>query len=53
LPAQKIIYYAATLSMQIQKLEDELGVLILTDQKQPVIPTSIGGVQIIEKSKNY
>lgn len=31
-----------TLSMQIQKLEEELGVLIFDRSKQPVIPTEIG-----------
>jgi LysR family transcriptional regulator, hydrogen peroxide-inducible genes activator len=31
-----------TLSMQIQKLEDQLGVLIFDRSKQPVVPTDIG-----------
>ncbi|MEQ8927888.1 MAG: LysR substrate-binding domain-containing protein [Fulvivirga sp.] len=31
-----------TLSMQIQKLEDQLGVLIFDRSKQPVMPTDIG-----------
>ena len=31
-----------TLSMQIQKLEDDLGVLIFDRSKQPVVPTEIG-----------
>lgn len=48
--AQKIFITQPTLSMQIQKLEDELGVLIFDRSKTPVIPTSIG-VQIIEKAK--
>ena len=35
-----------TLSMQIQKLEDQLGVIIFDRSKQPVVPTEIG-------KKNY
>jgi len=31
-----------TLSMQIQKLEEELGVLIFDRGKQPIVPTEIG-----------
>lgn len=48
--AQKIYITQPTLSMQIQKLEDELGVLIFDRSKTPVIPTSIGE-QIIERAK--
>ncbi|GAA4399986.1 LysR substrate-binding domain-containing protein [Nibrella viscosa] len=33
-----------TLSMQIQKLEDELGILIFDRSKQPVVPTETGQV---------
>ncbi|GAB3543819.1 LysR substrate-binding domain-containing protein [Spirosoma fluminis] len=33
-----------TLSMQIQKLEDELGVLLFDRSKQPVVPTETGQV---------
>jgi Transcriptional regulator len=39
-----------TLSMQIQKLEEELGVKIFDRSKQPVIPTETG-VEIIEKAR--
>lgn len=39
-----------TLSMQIQKLEDELGVKIFDRTKQPVIPTEIG-VSIIAQAR--
>ncbi len=31
-----------TLSMQIQKLEDQLGVIIFDRSKQPVVPTELG-----------
>ncbi len=48
--AQKIYITQPTLSMQIQKLEDELGVLIFDRSKSPVIPTEIG-VKIIDQAK--
>lgn len=48
--AQKIYITQPTLSMQIQKLEDELGVLIFDRSKTPVIPTAIGE-QIIDQAK--
>ncbi|MFA5669937.1 MAG: LysR substrate-binding domain-containing protein [Balneolaceae bacterium] len=48
--AQNIYITQPTLSMQIQKLEDELGVLIFDRSKTPVIPTAIGA-QIIEQAK--
>ncbi len=35
-----------TLSMQVQKLEDELGVKLFDRSKQPVVPTEIGEVVI-------
>lgn len=38
-----------TLSMQIQKLEDELGIRIFDRSRQPVMPTDIG-LHIISKS---
>ena len=37
-----------TLSMQIQKLEDQLGVIIFDRSKQPVVPTDIGRRIIIQ-----
>ena len=40
-----------TLSMQIQKLEDELGVLIFDRSKQPVVPTELGAEIIIQARK--
>lgn len=39
-----------TLSMQINKLEQELGVKIFDRSKQPVLPT-VGGIEIIEKAR--
>jgi LysR family hydrogen peroxide-inducible transcriptional activator len=39
-----------TLSMQIKKLEDELGVKLFDRSKQPVIPTDVG-VLIIEQAR--
>jgi LysR family hydrogen peroxide-inducible transcriptional activator len=37
-----------TLSMQIQKLEDELGVLVFDRSKQPVVPTETGQAILIQ-----
>lgn len=42
LAAEKSFITQPTLSMQIQKLEEELGVKIFDRTKQPVIPTEIG-----------
>ncbi len=39
-----------TLSMQIKKLEEELGVVIIDRSKQPLIPTDVGA-RIIEQSR--
>lgn len=39
-----------TLSMQVHKLEDELGVLVFDRSKQPVTPTEIGK-RIIEQAR--
>lgn len=39
-----------TLSMQIQKLEEELGVIIFDRSKQPVVPTDIG-TKILKQSR--
>ena len=40
-----------TLSMQIKKLEEDLGVIVFDRSKKPVIPTEIG-VQIIHHAKS-
>jgi LysR family transcriptional regulator, hydrogen peroxide-inducible genes activator len=50
LAAEKCFVTQPTLSMQIQKLEDELGVKIFDRTKQPVIPTEIG-VGIIAQAR--
>ena len=42
LASEKCFITQPTLSMQIQKLEEELGVKIFDRTKQPVIPTEIG-----------
>ena len=40
--AEKCFVTQPTLSMQIQKLEEELGVKIFDRSKQPILPTEIG-----------
>jgi LysR family hydrogen peroxide-inducible transcriptional activator len=42
LASEKCFVTQPTLSMQVQKLEEELGVKIFDRSKQPVIPTEIG-----------
>lgn len=48
--AEKSYVTQPTLSMQIHKLEDELGITIFDRSKSPVIPTEIGE-QIIKQAK--
>ena len=48
--ADKCFVTQPTLSMQIQKLEDTLGVKIFDRSKQPVVPTEIGG-EIIAQAR--
>lgn len=48
--AEKCFVTQPTLSMQIQKLEDQLGVLLFDRQKKPVMTTEIGA-QIIEQAR--
>ena len=48
--AEKCFVTQPTLSMQIQKLEDQLGVLIFDRSKHPVVPTEIGR-QIIDQAR--
>lgn len=42
LAAEKCFITQPTLSMQIQKLEEELGVMLFDRSKKPVLPTPIG-----------
>lgn len=49
--AEKCFVTQPTLSMQIQKLEEELGIKIFDRTKQPVIPTEIG-TGIIAQARN-
>jgi LysR family hydrogen peroxide-inducible transcriptional activator len=44
--AEKCFVTQPTLSMQIQKLEDQLGVLIFDRSKHPVVPTEVGSTII-------
>lgn len=48
--AEKCFVTQPTLSMQIQKLEDELGVIIFDRSRQPVEPTPLGE-KIISQAK--
>ena len=50
LAAEKCFVTQPTLSMQLQKLEDTLGVKIFDRSKQPVVPTEIG-FEIIEQAR--
>lgn len=40
-----------TLSMQVQKLEEELGMMIFDRSKQPVVPTAVGS-EVIRVARN-
>src|SRR6478609_7430089 len=48
--AEKCFVTQPTLSMQVQKLEDTLGVKIFDRSKQPVVPTEIG-IDIINQAR--
>jgi len=48
--ADKCYVTQPTLSMQIKKMEDELGVSIFDRTKQPIIPTDVGK-EIIEQAR--
>lgn len=48
--AEKCFVTQPTLSMQVQKLEDTLGVKIFDRSKQPVVPTEIG-IEVIGQAR--
>lgn len=48
--AEKCFVTQPTLSMQIQKLEEEMGIKIFDRSKQPVVPTELG-MEIIEQAR--
>jgi LysR family transcriptional regulator, hydrogen peroxide-inducible genes activator len=48
--AERCFVTQPTLSMQIQKLEEDLGVKIFDRSKQPVVPTELG-LEIIEQAR--
>src|ERR1700749_209575 len=48
--ADKCFVTQPTLSMQVQKLEDTLGVKVFDRSKQPVVPTEIG-IEIIAQAR--
>lgn len=49
--AEKCFVTQPTLSMQIKKLEEDLGVVVFDRSKQPVVPTDVGKL-IIEQARN-
>jgi len=48
--AEKCFVTQPSLSMQVQKLEDELGIKLFDRSKQPVVPTAAGAV-VIEQAR--
>src|SRR5688572_26784706 len=50
LAAENSFVTQPTLSMQIQKLEEELGVKIFDRSKQPVVPTEVGE-EIVQQAR--
>jgi LysR family hydrogen peroxide-inducible transcriptional activator len=46
--AKKCFVTQPTLSMQIKKAEEELGIIIFDRSKQPVIPTDLGEILIVQ-----
>ena len=48
--AERCFITQPTLSMQVQKLEDELDIKIFDRSRQPVVPTEIG-LEILEQAR--
>ncbi len=48
--AEKCFVTQPTLSMQVKKLEDHLGIILFDRTKQPVIPT-VSGIKIINQAR--
>ena len=48
--AEKCFVTQPTLSMQLKKMEEELGIILFDRSKQPVIPTE-AGIKIIEQAR--
>lgn len=48
--AEKCFITQPTMSMQVQKLEEDLGVILFDRSKQPVVPTEIG-VEVLEQAR--
>ena len=49
--AEKCFVTQPTMSMQVQKLEEELGVKLFDRSKQPITPTEIG-TDVLEQARN-
>lgn len=50
LAAEKSFVTQPTLSMQVHKLEEELGVMIFDRSRQPIVPTEIG-IEILQQAR--
>lgn len=48
--AEKCFITQPTISMQVQKLEEDLGVVLFDRSKQPVVPTEMG-LEILEQAR--
>lgn len=50
LAAEKCFVTQPTMSMQVQKLEEDLGIKLFDRSKQPIIPTEIG-MEVLEQAR--